>query len=71
MKSSNKQFPQKLSAKFGPKSQSTTKHHIFRATNIRQSQTYYRSAATDAGEIKNVCPCNSCSWFDENLSLLH
>ena len=34
-------------AKFGPKSQSTTKHSMFRATNLRQSREFYTNAVSD------------------------
>ena len=38
-------------AKFGPKSQSTTKHGIFRETNLRQSREFYTTAVGDVGDI--------------------
>ena len=38
-------------AKFGSKSQSTTKHHMFKATNLCQSIKCYASAAAVAGDI--------------------
>ena len=38
-------------AKFGPKSQSTTKHHMFRATNLHQSREFYTNAVGDVGDI--------------------
>ena len=38
-------------AKFGPKSQSTTKDRMFRATNLRQSREFYTNAVGDVGDI--------------------
>ena len=38
-------------AKFGPKSQSTTKHCMFRAINLRQSREFYTNAVADVGDI--------------------
>ena len=52
-KSTNNQFYKK-NVKFGPKSQFTTKHHMFRATNLRQSRQFYTWAAGDAWDIKMV-----------------
>ena len=48
-------FP-KIYAKFRPKSQSTTKHQMFRATNLRQSRKFYTKGVGDVGDIKKVCP---------------
>ena len=42
--------------KFGPKSQSKTKRHMCRATNLHQSRKFYTSAAGDARDNKKVCP---------------
>ena len=41
-------------AKFGPESQSTTKHRMLRATNLRQSREFYTNAVIDVGHIKNL-----------------
>ena len=38
-------------AKFGPKSQSTTKHGMFRKTNSRQYREFYTNAVGDVGDI--------------------
>ena len=38
-------------AKFGPTSQSTTKHSMFRATNLRKSREFYTNAVGDVGDI--------------------
>ena len=38
-------------AKFWPKSESTTKHRMFRATNLRQSREFYTNAVGDVGDI--------------------
>ena len=38
-------------AKFGPKSQSTTKHRMFRATNVRQSTELYTNTDGDVRDI--------------------
>ena len=38
-------------AKFGPKSQSTTKHRMFRATNLPQLREFYSNAVGDVGDI--------------------
>ena len=38
-------------AKFGPKSRSTTKHLMFKATNLRQSREFYTNAVGDVGDI--------------------
>ena len=35
----------------GPKSQSMTKHQMFRATNLRQSREFYTNAVGDVGDI--------------------
>ena len=43
-------FPKKY-ATFGPKNQSTTKHRMFRATNLRQDREFYTNAVGDAGDI--------------------
>ena len=54
MKSKNKLLPQfylKKIREIGPKSQSTTKHHMFRATNLRQSREVYTNAVGDVGDI--------------------
>ena len=48
MKSTNIQFYQTKYAKFGPTSQSTTKHCMFKAKNLHQSRKIYISAADDA-----------------------
>ena len=37
-------------AKFGTKSQSTTKHCMFRATNLRQSRELFTNAVGDVGD---------------------
>ena len=37
--------------KFAPKSQSTTKYRMFRATNLRQSKEFYTNAVGDVGDI--------------------
>ena len=41
----------KKCAKFGSKSQSTTKHCMFRATNLRQFREFYTNAVGDVGDI--------------------
>ena len=41
----------KKCSKFGPRSQSTTKHSMFRATNLRQSREFYTNAVGDVGDI--------------------
>ena len=51
MKSTNNQFYQQTQKKNRPKSQLTTRHSMFRETNLRQSRKFYTSAAADAGEI--------------------
>ena len=38
-------------AKFGPKSPSTTKHSMFRATNLCHSRAFYTNAVVDVGDI--------------------
>ena len=38
-------------ATFGPKSQSTTKHRMFRAPNLRQSREFYTNDVGDVGDI--------------------
>ena len=38
-------------AKFGPKSLSTTKHCMFRATNLRQFREFYTNAVGDVADI--------------------
>ena len=38
-------------AKFGPKILSTTKHRMFKATNVRQSREIYTNAVGDVGDI--------------------
>ena len=43
-------LPKKYS-KFRPKSQSTTKHHMFRATNLRQYREFYTNTVDDVGDI--------------------
>ena len=40
----------KRNAKFGP-NQSTTKHRMFRATNLRQSRELYTNTVGDVGDI--------------------
>ena len=35
----------------GPKSQSTTKHSMFGATNLHQSREFYTNAVGDVGDI--------------------
>ena len=44
-------LPKKKYAKFGPKSQSKTKHPMFRGTNLCQSREFYTNAVGDVGEI--------------------
>ena len=44
-------YQQQKKAKFGPKSQSTTKNHMLRATNLRQSREFYTNAVGDVGDI--------------------
>ena len=44
-------FYQQKKAKYGPKSQSMTKHYIFRATNLHQSREFYTDAVGDVGDI--------------------
>ena len=54
IESKNKLLPpfyQENYTKFGPKSQSTTKHWMFRATNLRQSREFYTNAVGDVGDI--------------------
>ena len=41
----------KKHTKFGPKSQSTTKHRIFKATNLCQSREFYTIAVGGVGDI--------------------
>ena len=36
---------------FEPKIQSTTKHRMFRATNLRQFREFYTNAVGDVGDI--------------------
>ena len=38
-------------ANFGPKSQSMTKHRMFRATHLRQSREFYTNAVGGVGDI--------------------
>ena len=45
-----KLLPKKY-AKLGPKSQSTTKHCMFRATNGHQFREFYTNAVGDVGDI--------------------
>ena len=47
-------FLPKKYVKFGPKSQSKTKHRMLRATNLRQSREFYTNAVGDVGDIKKV-----------------
>ena len=42
---------QKRYSKFGPKSQSKTKQHMFRATNLRQSREFYTNTVCGVGDI--------------------
>ena len=56
MKSSITQFyNNNKNAKFGPTSQSTTKHQMLWATNLCQSRQFYTSASGDAWNILKVC----------------
>ena len=58
MENKNKLLPRfikKEEAKCGPKSQSTTKHRMFRATNLCQSRDFYTNAVGDVGDIQKVC----------------
>ena len=41
----------KIYTKFGPKSQSTTKQCMLRATNLRQTREFYTNAVGDVGDI--------------------
>ena len=38
-------------AKFLPKNQSTTKHSMFKATNLHQSREFYTNVVGDVGDI--------------------
>ena len=46
----NKQFYKK-NTKIGQKSQSTKKHNMFKASNLRQSREFYTNAVGDVGDI--------------------
>ena len=41
----------KKKAKFGPESQSTTKHSMLRATNLCQCREFYTNGVGDVGDI--------------------
>ena len=45
------EFLPKNTMKFGPKSQSTTKHHMIKATNLRQFREFYTNTVGDVGDI--------------------